>query len=64
MDKIKELRKAAEERLQESKRSFNKLMTKQDTGESQEENAKTEKMSDQQQRGTKRRRVCFMLCVL
>ena len=57
MDKIKELRKTAEEHLQESKKSFKKLMTKQESSDAQEEDGKA-KESAEQQRGTKRRRVC------
>lgn len=57
MDKIKELRKTAEEHIQESKKSFKKLMTKQESSNTQEEDGKA-KESTEQQRGTKRRRVC------
>ena len=55
--KIKELRKAAGEHLEESKKSFKKIMAKQEPNEKQEDNTKE---SNNQQIGTKRRRVCFM----
>jgi len=60
LDKIKQLRKATEEHLQESRKSFKKLMSNQGSGESQEEeeNDKTKERHEDQQRGTKRRRVC------
>ena len=61
MDKIKELQKVTEEHLQESKRSYKKLINKQGSGESQKEDAETEEMSDQQQKGSKRRRVSFIV---
>ena len=57
LEKIKELRKAAGEHLEESKKSFKKIMTKQESNEKQEDNTKE---SNNQQIGTKRRRVCFM----
>lgn len=67
LDRIKELRKAAEEYLQESKKSFKKLMNNQGNQEScdtlEEENGKVKERGDQQ-RGTKRHRVCFCSVLL
>ena len=59
LEKIKELRKAAGEDLQESKRSFKETMAKQESNK-KEDNTQE---SNNQQIGTKRRRVCF-ICVM
>ena len=64
LDKIKQMRKAAEEHLQESKKSFKKLMSNQanqGSGDSQEKNKTKERDEEDQQRGTKRRRVCSII---
>ena len=60
LDKIKELRKTAEEHLQESKKSFKKLMTMQESDSQKEENDNT-KEKDDQRTGNKRRRVCLVI---
>lgn len=60
LEKIKELRKAAGEDPQESKKSFKKTMAKQESNNKKEDNTQE---SNNQQTGTKRRRVCF-ICVM
>ena len=62
LDKIKEMRKTAQEHLEESKKSFKKVMhnqTNRESGHSQEEETDKVKEGDDEQRGTKRRRVCY-----
>ena len=62
LEKIKELRKTAEEHLQESKKSYKKIMNNPaNQGDSpEEENGKAKEKNDQQ-KGTKRRRVCSII---